>query len=37
MAKIIWKGHAKKDDPIYNGGFTISNPKRTLINKKIKK
>ena len=28
MAKIIWKGVAKKDDPIYGGGFIISYPKR---------
>ena len=28
MAKIIWKGVAKKDDPIYVGGFIISYPKR---------
>ena len=28
MAKIIWKGIAKKDDPIYGGGFIISYPKR---------
>ena len=28
MAKIIWKGVAKKDDPIYEGGFIISYPKR---------
>ena len=27
MAKIIWKGLAKKDDPIYGGGFIISYPK----------
>ena len=27
MAKIIWKGVAKKDDPIYGGGFIISYPK----------
>ena len=27
MAKIIWKGIAKKDDPIYGGGFIISYPK----------
>ena len=24
MAKIIWKGVAKKDEPIYGGGFIIS-------------
>ena len=28
MAKIIWKGVTKKDDPIYGGGFIISYPKR---------
>ena len=28
MAKIIWKGVAKKDDPIYGGGFIMSYPKR---------
>ena len=28
MAKIIWKVVAKKDDPIYGGGFIISYPKR---------
>ena len=28
MAKIIWKGVAKKNDPIYGGGFIISYPKR---------
>ena len=28
MAKIIWKGVAKKDDSIYGGGFIISYPKR---------
>ena len=28
MAKIIWKGVAKKDDPIYGGGFIISYSKR---------
>ena len=34
MAKIIWKGVAKKDDPIYSGGFVISSPKlRIDINK----
>ena len=34
MAKIIWKGLAKKDDPIYTGGFVISLPKiRRDINK----
>ena len=34
MAKIIWKGLAKKDDPIYTGGFVISSPKiRRDINK----
>ena len=27
MAKIIWKGVAKKNDPIYGGGFIISYPK----------
>tara|TARA_B100000035_G_C20675884_1_gene411699 strand:- start:11 stop:184 length:174 start_codon:yes stop_codon:yes gene_type:complete len=27
MAKIIWKGVAKKDDPIYGSGFIISYPK----------
>ena len=34
MAKIIWKGLAKKDDPIYTSGFVISSPKiRRDINK----
>ena len=28
MAKIIWKGVAKKNDPIYAGKFIISYPKR---------
>ena len=28
MAKIIWKGVAKKDDLIYGGEFIISYPKR---------
>ena len=28
MAKIIWKGVAKKNDPIYGGKFIISYPKR---------
>ena len=23
MAKVIWKGHAKPDDPIYQGGAVI--------------
>ena len=29
MAKIIWKGLAKKDDPIYGGVFIISTSRRT--------
>ena len=34
MAKIIWKGLAEKDDPIYTSGFVISSPKiRRDINK----
>ena len=34
MAKIIWKGLAKKYDPIYTSGFVISPPKiRRDINK----
>ena len=34
MAKIIWKGVAKKDDPIYSECFVISSPKlRIDINK----
>jgi len=34
MAKIIWKGLAKKDSPIYTGEFVISSPKiRRDINK----
>ena len=28
MAKIIWKGVSKKDNPIYGGAFIISYPKR---------
>ena len=39
MAKIIWKGLTKKDDPIYSGGFVISSPKlsRDINNTKINK
>ena len=39
MAKIIWKGLAKKDDPIYSGGFVISSPKirRDINNSKTNK
>ena len=37
MAKIIWKGVAKKDDPIYGGGFIISyqNVNHQLISIKL--
>ena len=27
MAKVIYKGYAKKNDPIYTGRCIISNPK----------
>ena len=37
MAKIIWKGIAKKDSPIYTGGFVISSPKIRTDNYKPKK
>ena len=39
MAKIIWKGLTKKDDPIYSGGFVISSPKlrRDIYKPKTKK
>ena len=39
MAKIIWKGLTKKDDPIYSGGFVISSPKirRDINNSKTNK
>ena len=35
MAKVIYKGYAKKNDPIFNTGFIISNPK-VIFNKKKK-
>ena len=34
MAKVIYKGYAKKDDPIYTGRFIISNPKVCLPKKR---
>lgn len=35
MAKVIYKGYAKKNDPIFKTGFIISSPKIHL-NKKRK-
>ncbi len=36
MAKVIYKGYAKKDSPIYTGRYMISNLK-VLKNKKESK
>ena len=33
MAKVIYKGYAKKDDPIYTDRFIISNLKVILPKK----
>ena len=35
MAKVIYKGYTKKNDPIFKTGFIISNPKLSF-NKKRK-
>ena len=35
MGKVIYKGYAKKNDPIFKTGFIISSPKLNF-NKKIK-
>ena len=37
MAKVIYKGLAKKDDPIYTGKYVVSSLKKRIINKKEKK
>ena len=37
MAKVIYKGLAKKDDPIYTGKYVVSSFKKKIINKKEKK
>ncbi len=34
MAKVIYKGYAKKNDPIFKTGFIISNPKLNFNKKK---
>ena len=33
MAKVIYKGYAKKNDPIFKTGFIISNPKVNFVKK----
>ena len=30
MVKVIYRGYAKKNDPIYTGRYIISNPKVNL-------
>ena len=35
MAKVVYKGYAKKNDPIFKTGFIISSPKLNF-NKKRK-
>ena len=30
MGKVIYRGYAKKNDPIYTGRYIISNPKVNL-------
>ena len=35
MGKVIYRGYAKKNDPIYTGRYIISNPKLNF-NKKRK-
>ena len=37
MAKVIYKGLAKKDDPIYTGKYVVSSLKKRIINKKKRK
>ena len=34
MGKVIYKGYAKKNDPIFKTGFIISNPKVFLSKKR---
>ena len=34
MGKVIYKGYAKKDSPIYTGRYIISNPKVFLPKKR---
>ena len=34
MAKVIYKGLAKMDDPIYTGQYVVSSLKKIIINKK---
>ena len=33
MAKVIYKGLAKKDDPIYTGKYVVSSFKKKIRNK----
>ena len=33
MGKVIYRGYAKKNDPIYTGRYIISNPKVNLKKK----
>jgi len=37
MAKVIYKGLAKKDDPIYTGKYVVSSFKKKLLIKRRKK
>ena len=34
MARVIYKGLAKKDSPIYTGRYVFSSLKKIIINKK---
>ena len=37
MGKVIYRGYAKKDNPIYTGRYIISNPNKLQYKKKSKK
>ena len=37
MGKVIYKGYAKKNDPIYTERYIISNPNKLQYKTKIKK
>ena len=37
MGKVIYRGYAKKDNPIYTGRYIISNPNELQYKKKSKK